>query len=656
MDSSNHGASSRTLRSSAEEPRREGRPSIDAVLSRKLTKQRSLVTPRSSQHPTAPVLPQTTTPGFPEEHKSRKGSLRNVVRRIFGGRKSARSSGGVVVSSPRRSPIRHQHHQSNPESLPAHREPPRHQSLGGTGELARQRIVSVPIHLDRQSMAAQRVRSPYAVEFPHSSRLKPLNLGNPVTAPGSQLRRRRTLPSVLIPESDAAALSQSISAASKPPPVPSLATSGRDASTPQVTSTTAKRRSRSADDLIAAFPKPNTQRKRSDEIRYWRESLQPPDVLRASGFVTKRSLQEPREVKENHKISIAPSSDSFMPDGAKVVSVVNSGTPPRQAHLSADTDIFASASGYGSELSRDLEDRVAKLESGLFNFRHELQRLTTERHRRTVLVDDNTAGRRLSLDERSPIMLAATLQNAEDFQTYPYEYGHSDGETPRPSTAQPRVPEVPSRREFTVVSGNDDPFVKASADAPSSRRSGKLAAKQTDNAQTEHVKQMPQHTFRSLYEMLADERSARRKLETQLKSLRNEIQGLQQQVSTSNTHSERNSYLPMLENPIPKRGSTRLQDLLRETAPSPPGSSGRNRDSGATGPSYHENDRVVSRFSASESEAGPGDVESGDRDVTQTPYQEFQTPAEEWESHERRFPTPGLPGHRTSTPSDSDMF
>jgi hypothetical protein len=115
--------------------------------------------------------------------------------------------------------------------------------------------------------------------------------------------------------------------------------------------------------------------------------------------------------------------------------------------------------------------------------------------------------------------------------------------------------------------------------------------------------------------MLTDERSARRRLETQMRGLREEISNLTYQVSLqSNVQSQRSSYYAA--------GSSRLHALLRETEDSPPGTGAPQRGSGSIGLSAEQH-RVVSRFSGSESESGAGDLQD------QTPYEVFQTPLEE---------------------------
>lgn len=153
--------------------------------------------------------------------------------------------------------------------------------------------------------------------------------------------------------------------------------------------------------------------------------------------------------------------------------------------------------------------------------------------------------------------------------------------------------------------------------------------------------QPQQYTFRSLYEMLTDERSARRRLETQLRNMRQEINDLHYQVSErSQIQSQRSSVLPV----DPMVGSSRLRELLRGTEVSPPGTSqSQQRASGNTGISSTSNaPRVVSRFSGSESEAGAMESE----ELT-TPYEAYQTPREELS----RFHF----GHERS-PSEGEMF
>ena len=127
--------------------------------------------------------------------------------------------------------------------------------------------------------------------------------------------------------------------------------------------------------------------------------------------------------------------------------------------------------------------------------------------------------------------------------------------------------------------------------------------------------------------MLADERSARRRLETQMRNLHTDIQDLQQQV-TSNTYSHRNSYMLSHE---ATRASSRLRDLLSET-----------ESTGGVSPEEEtpRNQLYVSRFSGSTT-AGVLEIDESDNvqvnggafydddDEAQTPHDAYKTPREE---------------------------
>jgi hypothetical protein len=127
--------------------------------------------------------------------------------------------------------------------------------------------------------------------------------------------------------------------------------------------------------------------------------------------------------------------------------------------------------------------------------------------------------------------------------------------------------------------------------------------------------------------MLADERSARRRLETQMRNLHTDIQDLQQQV-TSNTYSHRNSYMLSHE---ATRASSRLRDLLSETD----SSGGVSPEDPPRDPAY------ISRFSASTT-AGVLEIDEAENvhvngyafyddedDEAQTPHDAYKTPREE---------------------------
>lgn len=629
MDRSNNGAYSRTHDMTSGRAL-EDRASVE-VHSPRLQKKRSDAGVRNASQP----LPSSNSAGLRgsgqgvngagDGGKQRKSSLRNAVRKIFG-----RRSKEVESQPPQRTPPRHGYHRSEPPILSTQVEQP---ESPRQEEIIPQRTLSAPLQIiPPPTFQVQRTRSPYAVEFPQSARLKPLDLGNPFSAPGSQLRRRKTLPSVLLPEGEAAALSASISSA-EAPPVPSIDLD-RGTPTPDLSSglavssiKSAKRRSRSASDLKGALvtQESSPPRKRSEEIRYWRESFQG-SVLRASGFTVKGPRDEPQDEGSQDKTPTGLASNPF---DARARGSSAYGTSPPQRHKSgpsfSDADV-RSASGIGTELSRDLEDRVAKLEAGLHNFQRSLQRLTAERNRRTVVVD-GVQQRRSSTDlnARTPSMLADTLMDFLPPSSYQYDYQ----EATRPSTS-PAPPRTPVRStDSSRPAVPPLPFFAQSTEAfstPPTHPAPSLSQSQRSlhNDSNTTGQQPPQHTFRSLYEMLSDERSARRRLELQLRGLKQEVTDLQYQVSSgagSAIQSQRSSFIPL----DPVIGSSRLRELLRDTEVSPPGTAqsqaGAARES--TGSTAAAQTGVVSRFSGSESE--PGIVEA---EELPTPYEDYRTPVE----------------------------
>jgi len=615
MDRSNNGAYSRTQNISSGRAL-EGRSSVESQSAR-LQKKRSTAGVRNASQPLHSGTESSDgVRGYRagEGSKARKGSLRNAVRKIFG-----RRSKEVEPQAQQRSPPRHAYHRSEPLTLS-----PQAEAFEPYEEQQHipQRTLSAPLHII-PPQSFERTRSPYAVEFPHSARLKPLDLGNPFAAPISQSKRRKSLPSLIVSEKDVAALSASISSPERPP-IPSL-TIERNTPTPEIGLAISgivnpKRRSRSADDLKGALAERSSTRKRGEEIKYWRESFHPP-VLRASGFVSKAFREENAEQQpvENRTPTASP-TDPFHTRASRSTTLRSS--PPFRRGPSLSAADLGSISGIGTETSKDLEDRVAKLEAGLQHFQRSLQRLTNERNRRTVVMGQG----RSPTDARTPSMLADTLT---DFAPSNYEYDFSDAQR-RPTTSPqepeaPQAPQTPRRpvRSTDTVRPTMPPLPRGqtiTTPSPPMMTSFLPArtASQDGAASSNGANHTQQYTFKSMYEMLADERSARRRLETQLRNMRQEITDLQYQVSVgSQVQSQRNSF-NALDTMV---GSSRLQDILRDTEASPPRS--QLRDSDNTGFSSNAAG-VVSRFSGSESEAGAAEAEE-----LATPYEAYQTPHEQ---------------------------
>lgn len=529
--------------------------------------------------------------GLGEAPKARKGSLRHAVRRIFGRRSREEATPQSQITPPR--PVYNQN-ATLPLSAMEELSPVRTR-----GDASVQRTRSTPI-TNVPTSDAQRTRSPYAMQFPHSARLKPLELGNPFAPAGSQLRRRKTLPTVQTVDPDVNTLSTYDES-------PDRHLASRD-SFMLSSSKRDKRRSRSAGDLRGSLrQQPVSPRKQNEDMRQWRESFQG-SVLRASGFTTKSSSRpnmpdddDDGDDGDDNRTPIPTIADPFESARLKV-------TPALQRDPS--TRDLGSGSAVDTELSRDIEDRVARLEAGLQSFRGQLQQLSGHRNRKTVLIGGVPAPQRAPSAGRTASILATDLQKDLGPSNYRYQFREST----RTSTSPP-PPRTPTRTDPSTVtpqltidaSTADDPFVSPSRALP-----GSAGVKTRANRNIP-----PEYTFRSLYEMLADERSARRRLETKLNSLQDQITSLHHQMSTqSNVQSQRSSYYAPME---AGAGSSRLHELLRDTETTPPSASrsqGQQRFSG-------DEPGLMSRFSGSESEMG-GALDADE--LLQTPHEEGRFP------------------------------
>lgn len=640
MDQSHNGAYGGTQYETSGRPVLRKKRSLVQVRSESIGKQpRPLTAAAITTDDSTAYHAEYSTPGKPIGNSQRKGSLRNVVRKIFG---RSRSSRVVRPDSQHSTPPRHKYHKSEPSGLP----PPQEESTDADNEQAvytPQRVLSAPMNIQIPPVFHTKVRSPYAVEFPKSARLKPLDMSSPFDAPGAPLRRRKTLPSLLIAGDDAVAIAAAAKR-SEIPPMPSRASaeSLRPARPSDVgvaiSGVKDKRRSRSAsgartrDSGVASVP----ERKRSEEIRFWRESYQG-SVLRASGFTVPFSVPPPEEQERDDKWqtmagdqqeNVSPTRRvAGSPRGLRITSHSRQDTlGTLDGSTALNSSNYRSTSGLDMQASRDLENRVAQLEANLQLFQRSLQKLQADRNRRTVIVGDHPpTDQRKSY--RTPSMLADDLHVPSD--CYRQDQPDNTNDTYRPSTApvprsplaeHPPVPPLPSQSPT-----NDD----ISSPEPSPTTIRAAPPRKPSNLTTT----TPNVAFKSLYQMLSDERSARRRLETQMRTLHADIQDLQQQVSVASygqNYSQRSSYMLSREATV---ASSRLRELLRETE----------GDVGAGGGSLEGTPRkgggvVVSRFSGSttgvreiddEDHGEGGDGGEEDEEEAQTPHEEYKTPKEE---------------------------
>lgn len=555
--------------------------------------------------------------------KSRRGSIRHAVRKIFG--RTSRDITAVAarqsspqVSAPIAGPTtRHAYHRSEPAAAYPPQTFPE---------------VPLPFHEDDiipQTVLTSHIRaktsSPYAVSFPKSVMLKPMDLGNP----HSQMKRRKTMPNTGGPLRDAAA-ADAADVIPIPIPTPQLerisdVRDDRQARRALTQIKKNRRKSRSTDDLTAiGGAEVSSPIQKSSEMRQWRESFQP-DVIRASGFTTTAfgggNDATPRQVstETNGHIPMVLATDSFE-SARDTFSSIGS---PKQ-FKDAPTGKEESRPQSPVDFSHDLEERVLKLEAGLNSFQRSLARLTADRNRRTIVLRSDMTDHRSSGDMRTPSMLADTLVDSLEPSSYEYQYGR----TLRPSASASLSPPPLLQSRPHYDDEPEEPLTPTSdhyADSvrlptpPHSRSPGhafsSVPASLPPSSASSPRRQ--QHTFHSVYQMLSDERSARQKLERHLHHLQQEISDLHAQVNTTSSTqqrpNDRNSY--MLAG-----SSARLQQLLQETEE-------------ANGSKHYSSEQspggkapVTSRFSGSESEAG---AQIQEYDEGETPYGAYLTPREE---------------------------
>ncbi|EGP91862.1 uncharacterized protein MYCGRDRAFT_90237 [Zymoseptoria tritici IPO323] len=392
-----------------------------------------------------------------------------------------------------------------------------------------------------------------------------------------------------------------------------------------------------------------------------RTSFRQSDVMRTSGFYNHNPTQ--KETVEQDGESEAPEEPVYAQDEPSQQPEKSNHhlAPPPMDHIPC-TDIpvrggslrstgsqYATADelnqhsspdrDHESDHPIDLESRIANLEAGLSSFQTSLNRLTSSRNRRTIVVGQ-ASNPRSPTSDRTPSMLADTL----DPFTQEYEYikalhptsphglppTHPESLFNHPPNKALPLPQVsPTMKEFPT------PPRSTNHHTPSNSHSSPTSPTQA-------------HTFRSLYLMLSTERSERRKLESDLRSLQGQVQDLTARLSVTSNHSQhlgpndterggegdprRSSYLLI-------GSSARLQQLLDETDSYPESSPSPSLGPSSPSPSLKMKRSsgvletgapavMMSRFSGSESELGVGvrEMDFGISSEGETP---FETPGEE---------------------------
>lgn len=432
-----------------------------------------------------------------------------------------------------------------------------------------QRAVSAPFNLaDRPS--SHKPRTAYAVEFPQSSRLKPLDLGNPFHKEDKEPRRRATLPSIVMDEREAAAL------------VREMETGGDDYNLGQgqgdpaanyygegiglaVTTPILKqhRKSRSADDLRRMVRSLEPERDRDEEVNYWRQStagsilFQPPpeaedDVIETTGpgpydrtSSTIGDTVSPLQPLEQDPFAVAEVTHGS--DDGKVSPLMSDTTgkisPMRDSPLMSRPTTADQPKGV------DLESRVLQLENSLAGFQVALDRLTTSANRRTFIIDGTASAR--NTRGNTPSVLISSLLDSD------YRYSGAFG-------------------------GTDETYNVRSSGVEESPRQRQSSSQPS-----------PARTHAALYSIINQERVARRAMEDQLRNLQDRFSELQYQLSQPILGRHSSVYQPQLQPQMQTQTQTQTQ------AQGPAGYQQIRHFSNA--PTDTTNQRLTSRFSRSDS-------------------------------------------------------
>lgn len=655
---SNEYATTTTISATTPQPARiRKRKSQNNMRPTSLSQKKAPTTPKPAQPVRYSGVPST----METEGRAKKGSIRSAVRRLFSRKPKE------VQEIKKLSPPRHGYHRSVSHRNSVCRATKLMSLPKDPGQVARidippepyfapeaipHRTLSAPLQLvEPPSFRRIEARSPYAVEFPQSARLKPLDLGNPFYRQPHGPKRRATLPSLILADREAAALTAALKdrglAESD-----TASDNGRDTPQPEIGMAVTigisnpKRRSRSANDLRQMFTVSHPSRKRSQEIRYWRESyvgslLQSDEIEGPS----KPENSEPEEVYQesyhdpeqtSQPVQAHPSPDTYTA-GDKQQPLPSNTSPQSTRPLTA-----------GTEIATDLENRVAKLESGLVSFQRALQRLTADTNRRTIIVSNSPTRRSR---QHTPSILVDTLRDP-----------------------MYRPPPLSSTNPSPTPPTDPSPFHPN----PSQPGTGTSPHHQHDRPRTPSP---PHRTFATLYSIITEERSARRVLENQVRTMAAEMAELQYQLSSrggspalSPALAHRSGYPTPSPEPVqdqqrfePVYSSLTAQaqdrDRDRQSGGSESGLATTWRDTGETGVSSasagfrvaaaHSSTGIaggpiVSRFSGSDEseEGGAREEEDVDDEELVTPYEGYQTPVED----------PRALGKATRGESDEGMF
>ncbi|KAI4723759.1 hypothetical protein E4T49_08516 [Aureobasidium sp. EXF-10728] len=449
--------------------------------------------------------------GVGAEGAERKGSIRNAVRRLFG----RKSKGDIpeVPALPRTEASRHGYHKSDPGHFKRPQTIHAHPS-----DAIHHRVISAPLSpplagplsapfllqqppLPHHKNSSARASPSHAVEFPKSARLKPLDLANPFYTRDHGPKRRATLPSLIMTANEAADISTTLR--------PGEDTRVADTSNPTgltVTSRLDKRRSRSANDLKQAMVAAEPFRDRTGEIEYWRRSyasvlLSPTGKAPVYEYPFADTEADATDVPDVPDVPEVPEHFVREPDFVSAPTPLSSHPPlPRSDAVSIPSTRGQSIPAKNpslrsfsrplttpvTETPADLESRVAKLEAHLVDFQRSLSNLALSSPSAVAPTEPPGSSHR----QQTPSIFVESLQTrARGYEDAGDIMEREWGPSSHGSTNGDRSNLAPPTLRSTAATANG--------------------------------------TFTALYNMLSEERSARRTLENQVRNLQHEVTRLQ---------------------------------------------------------------------------------------------------------------------------------
>ncbi|KAF2740237.1 hypothetical protein EJ04DRAFT_238516 [Polyplosphaeria fusca] len=551
--------------------------------------------------------------------KKRKSGLRSVFRKMFGrrSRESAREGDDEEVVR------KHEYHRSDPGVLS--RTPEQQE------EQARPRISDLPVReLEPINPLGRHLPFPMNINAPQDA--SPPHEYLTFEVPEQSGRRRATLPSIQLTENEVQALSaawggkpvrsldERLERESIPSPQIGMAISSPSAAL----SIRSKRRSRSAGALRewAKAGRPSTERRRSAEIRHWRNSYQSGSVYSchtprprtAQTVDTVQTAGEPAKSPESTIDSVAQTSGLGIAQHEQDISEIE--LPVEAFNFGNLRTQFSDDEGQVEEAEREtavaqparehsIEERVQYLEDNMRVLETSVRRISGRSNRQTIILENAPKGRR-SRDRST----SATSNRQSSH--------HSSKSSNRTVSImrEPSNPPSPTMAPLSAVSESP-----ASANRPQTMIALEPSAMpRPTSSQDSAMKEQ----FEQLYAALKHERTSRKLLEKQVYSLQRELAELH------NLFNKFASSSPAYPTPSPDAVMISNEERLSTPRASGPHMRGlgfesdQDRMSGST---RNVRETIISRFSHSDSE---GVDEAGDEGYSATSSRDDLASPETW--------------------------